>query len=85
MSASINVASHIPRMAAEQPHDMAVVCPSGATSAGRTRYIHLTYRELDTVSSQIASGLDRIGIGRGVRTVLMVRPGLELFSLVFGM
>lgn len=64
---------------------MAVACPSGHDASGRTSYAHLTYGQLDTRSTDIARGLKLYGIGRGVRTVLMVRPGLDLFSLVFGM
>ena len=36
-------------------------------------------------SDALATGLDAIGIGRGVRTVLMVRPSLEFFALTFAL
>ena len=85
MSTPSNIASYLPRVAAERPHAMAIVCPAGRDSAGRPAYTHLTYSELDATSDHIARGLEARGIGRGVRTVLMVRPGLDLFSLVFAM
>jgi acyl-CoA synthetase (AMP-forming)/AMP-acid ligase II len=78
-----NIASYLPKVAAEQPDALAVAAPKGRASTGRVRYERLTYRELDEKSDRIARGLARIGIGRGVRTALMVRPGLDLHALAF--
>jgi acyl-CoA synthetase (AMP-forming)/AMP-acid ligase II len=64
---------------------VAIACPAGRDGAGRTTYRRLSYRELDERSARIARGLGSYGVGRGVRTVLMVRPGIDLFCLVFGM
>ena len=72
-------------MAMRQPHTMAVVVPDGRDRAGRVRYTHLTYRQLDQDSNRIAQGLKSFGIGRGTRAVVMVRPGLDFFSLVFAL
>ena len=72
-------------MAMRQPHTMAVIVPDGRDRGGRVRYTHLTYRQLDQDSNRIADGLKAFGIGRGVRAVVMVRPGLDFFSLVFGL
>jgi acyl-CoA synthetase (AMP-forming)/AMP-acid ligase II len=83
--ASVNIAAHLARMAAERPHATAVVCPDGRDRRGRARYVHLTYRQLDEASAQIARGLMRIGVGPGVRTVLMVSPSLEMYELVFAL
>ena len=72
-------------MAMRQPHTLAVVVPDGRDRGGRVRYTHLTYRQLDQDSDRIAHGLKAIGIGRGTRAVVMVRPGLDFFSLVFAL
>jgi len=85
VSTPSNIASYLPRVAADRPNALAIACPAGRDSSGRPAYTHLTYSELDAVSGHIARGLEARGIGRGVRTVLMVRPSLDLFSLVFGM
>src|SRR5262249_47445524 len=71
-----NIASHLSAMACRQPHTMAVVVPSGRDRSGRVRYTHLTYRQLDRDSEQIARGLKSLNIARGSRAVVMVRPGL---------
>jgi len=78
-----NIASYLPRVAAEQPEDLAVTAPLGRDAAGRVRYRRLTYRELDDRSDRIAHGLTRIGIGRGVRTALLVPPSLDFAALAF--
>ena len=47
--------------------------------------VTLDYRTLDARSDAIAAGLAAWGIGRGVRTVVMVRPGPEFFLLMFAL
>jgi acyl-CoA synthetase (AMP-forming)/AMP-acid ligase II len=84
-SAPVNIAAHLPAMAAARPQTLAIVHPSGTDRLGRVRYRHLTYRELDGDSDRLAAGLDRLGVGRGVRTVLMVPPGLDFFALTFAL
>ncbi|MCU0234497.1 MAG: AMP-binding protein, partial [Thermoanaerobaculales bacterium] len=66
-------------MAARQPEATAILCPWGRRG-GR-----LSYRELEERSSVLARGLAAVGIGRGVRTALMVPPGLDLFALAFAL
>ncbi len=70
-------------MARQQPYTLAVAVPAGRDRSGRVRYTHLTYCQLDRDSDAIASGLGAIGIAPGTRAVVMVRPGLDFFSLVF--
>jgi len=72
-------------MAKREPYRMAVVVPSGRARFGRMRYTHLTFRQLDEVSDQIAAGLNAIGVARGARSIVMVGPSLEFFSLVFAL
>ena len=81
----VSIASYLPRMAERQPHALAVVYPDGRDRHGRVRYTHYTYAQLDAQSDLIARGLATVGIRRGVRTVLMVRPSLEFFALTFAL
>ena len=80
-----NIAAFLVAMAGEKPHTKAVVAPSGRDRAGRVRYTHFTYRQLNRDSDHIALGLIAAGIERGTRAVLLVRPGLDFFSLVFAL
>ncbi|MEE4274232.1 MAG: fatty acid CoA ligase family protein [Thermoanaerobaculales bacterium] len=79
MGERVNIATSVSEMAQRQPAATAVICPWGRR--GGT----LTYAELDQRTAHVAAGLEAYGIGRGVRTVLMVPPGLELFVLAFGL
>jgi acyl-CoA synthetase (AMP-forming)/AMP-acid ligase II len=81
----LNIANHLSAMARREPFRLAVVVPSGRDRCGRVRYTHFTYRQLDQDSDEIAAGFSAIGIARGARSVVMVRPGLDFFSLVFAL
>jgi olefin beta-lactone synthetase len=81
----VNIAAHLPAMARDRPHALAVICPAGRDHAGRPRHTHWTFRQLDRESDAIAYGLTSVGIGRGARTVLMVKPSLEFFALTFAL
>ncbi len=81
----VNIASALSAMARSRPYAMAVACPAGRDREGRAAYTHLTFQQLDRESDQLARGLTEIGVGHGVRTVLMVKPGLEFFALTFAL
>ena len=80
-----NIAAHLPARAAERPQTLAIVQPRGRDRLGRYRYRHFTFRELDAETDRLAAGLERVGIGRGVRTVLMTPPSLEFYALTFAL
>ena len=80
-----NIAAHLPAMAASRPDALAIVQPRGRDHQGRLRYRHYTFSELDAETDRIAAGLESIGIGRGMRTVLMTPPSLEFYALTFAL
>ncbi len=82
---TVNVARRLKNMARAQPYRRAVVFPAGRDRNGRVAYSHLTFRQLDRESDCFARGLEAAGIVRGTRTILMVRPSLELFALTFAL
>ncbi|MGY0652896.1 olefin beta-lactone synthetase [Luteimonas sp. A537] len=81
MTGSCNIAAALPRLARELPDRVAMRAP------GRDgRYAtSLTYAQLDARSDAIAAGLAARGIGRGTRTVVMVRPTPEFFLLMYAL
>jgi olefin beta-lactone synthetase len=83
MRPDANIASMLPAMAATAPHRPAILFPAGRDARGKRLYSHYTFRQLDHDSDVLAAGLETLGIGRGVRTVLMVKPSLEFFALTF--
>ncbi len=73
-------------MAAERGAQIAMRCPGSRGPDGLARYdLTLSYAELDARSDAIAAGLQRHGIGRGMRCVVMVRPSPEFFLLMFAL
>ena len=82
---TVNIATHLKEMARTRPEQAAVMLPLGRAAVGRSNYDSLTYRQLDHVSDRLAEGLVQLGVGRGVRTVLMVPPSLEFFVLTFAL
>ncbi len=87
MTSPCNIAAALPRLAAERPEQPAIRCPGRrAAGSGLAGYdVVLSYRDLDARSDAIAAGLARHGIGRGTRTVVMVRPSPEFFLLMFAL
>ncbi|MCG8615374.1 MAG: AMP-binding protein [Desulfobacterales bacterium] len=67
------------------PNKRAVVAPAGRDKAGRVMYTQLTFKQLDQLSDRLAYGLEGIGISRGMRTILMVTPGIDFFITIFAM
>jgi len=81
----VNIASYLKRVAKIAPYKRAVVYPAGRDSSGRVMYSHLTFLQLDRESDCLAHGMENAGITRGTRTILMVKPGLEFFMIIFAL
>lgn len=84
-SRNYNIAAHLPTMAEKQPATPAVHFPYKHDKDKQPLYQTYTYAELEQQSNRIAAGLESIGISRGVRTVLMVKPSLNFFALTFAL
>lgn len=86
MTEACNIAAVLPQLARERPDQIAIRCPGTRGADGMARYdVALSYAQLDVRSDAIAAGLARHGIGRGIRTVVMVRPSPEFFLLMFAL
>ncbi|MFP4309987.1 MAG: fatty acid CoA ligase family protein [Desulfococcaceae bacterium] len=81
----VNIAGRLREMAERMPHKRAVVFPAGWDENGRVAYTHLTFLQLDRESDRVAFGLERVGVRRATRTVLMVTPSIEFFVLTFAL
>ncbi len=81
----VNVAAHLPAQAASHPDTLAIVQPGGLGGDGKVRNRRYTFQELNAESDCLAAGLEQFGISRGMRTVLMVPPSLEFFTLTFAL
>ena len=82
----INVASHLVRLAATDSTRAAIHVPRESVKFdGPSEYTTLTFAELNADSDAVAHGLVKAGIVRGTRTVLMVPPSIDFFSLTFAL
>ena len=81
----VNVSSYLKRMAKIEPNKKAVVYPEGRKKYGRRAYSHLTFLQLHQESDCLAHGLEKAGITRGIRTILMVKPSPEFFVIIFAL
>jgi len=75
----LNIADCLTEQARRTPDKVAIVT---AESGGRTA---VTFRELDDASDRIAAHLRDLGVSRGARALLMVRPGPEFTAWTFGL
>lgn len=81
----VNIAAHLPAVAARQPDALAVVIQGKRRDDGTFAYEEWSARRLDAESNRVANGLVAAGIVRGMRTVLMVPPSAEFFVLTFAL
>ncbi len=77
-----NMASCLSDMARDHGERVAIQVPNGRIR-GQTRYAAIDYATLHRESDVLAAGLEAIGIGRGVRVALMVKPSPDFFRLSF--
>ncbi len=78
-----NVARRLTATARRMPDAAAVIVPkSGGMRPG---YHTWTFHDLDDDSSALARGLVQLGAAPGQRVALLVRPGFDFISLVFGL
>ena len=80
-----NVANYLKQMVGIQPYKKAVVYPDHRDADGRDAYTHLTFQQLEQESDNLAWGLESVGVNRGTRTILMVKPSLDFFILIFSL
>jgi acyl-CoA synthetase (AMP-forming)/AMP-acid ligase II len=79
-----NIASALVEQARRQPGAVAIHYPVSKRGK-KVSYRSTSYAELNELSDDYARGLTEYGIGRGVRTALMVTPGLDFFALFFAL
>src|SRR5262245_29100609 len=73
-------------MARTMPFARAVIVPGPRDRAsGRRAYFHQTFLELEREIDRFARGLTALGVKEGMRTLMLVRPGFEFFSLTFAL
>lgn len=79
-----NIASALVDQAKLQGQNAAIHYPTGKRG-NRIAYESVSYSDLNRLSDEYAHGLIEYGIGRGVRTALMLTPGIDFFAMFFAL
>ena len=79
-----NIASALIDQAERQGDNTAIHYPLGKRG-NHVSYDSASYSELNELSDDYARGLIEYGIGRGIRTALMLTPGLDFFAMFFAL
>ena len=80
-----NIASLITKQATYFPYKRALIVPEKHAKLGNRLYAQLTFLQTETMINQYARGFLNIGIQKGDRVSLFVRPCLEFMPLVFAL
>ena len=71
-----NISNWITAQAQERPNQRAIVFPEGRGALGKRTYSQLTYAQAEQLINQYARGFIDVGIKKGDRVSLFVRPCL---------
>lgn len=80
-----NITRAVYENALAQPQRTAIVLPDGRDNQGQLKYKQYSFEQLAYECDVLARGLQSVGIRRGMRTVLMVKPSFEFFTLIYAM
>jgi acyl-CoA synthetase (AMP-forming)/AMP-acid ligase II len=83
--AQANVSRHIVELAQVSTYQHAITCLSGRDTNGKMAYSHLTFRQLNQRSNELARGLQQAGVIRGTRAAVQMLPGIEWFSITYAL
>jgi len=80
-----NILDRLRVTATAAPERPALVFPVGRGSGAATRFETWTYQHVDRVSDAYARGFRSVGITKGTRAVVMLKPGPDLFAVVLAL
>lgn len=80
----MNIANRLTQNAINTPKKIAVKFPK-KNKNGTYSYDSLTFRELDYLSNKFAAHLEAMGLKKGDRTLLFLRPSLDFSAMAFAL
>lgn len=81
----MNIAERLTTNAKTFPDKPAVRFPVKNKTHDRYDYQELTFKELETLANKYAVGLQKLGLKRGDKTLLFLRPGLDFPAMTFAL
>jgi acyl-CoA synthetase (AMP-forming)/AMP-acid ligase II len=81
----MNIADRLTQNAKTIPDKPAVLFPVRQKSNHAYEYAQLTFKELEILSNKYASSLSKLGLKKGDKTLLFLRPGLDFPAMTFAL
>ncbi|UCF34175.1 MAG: AMP-binding protein, partial [Phycisphaerales bacterium] len=79
------MALYLPQTAAQSPDRPAVIVSRSRGWPGGSARACFTFADMERLSNRYANGLTQAGIARGMRVLMMVKPGVEFIGLTFAL
>ena len=80
-----NLGQSLEDMTKRAPYRRAIVFPAGRDDTGRAKYVQFSFQQLNQLVDSYAHGLSEYGIKQGDRTLMMIKPGVEMIAVVFAL
>ena len=80
-----NIAERITQFAKTNPNKIALYFPKYIKSKRKYDYQTLTFKELETKINQFSHQLFKLGLRKGDKTLLFLRPSLDFHAMVFAL
>lgn len=81
----MNIADLLAKRANETPDKLAIKAPLKRLSNGSYKYSSLTFKELLNTSKSIANGLKSMGLNKGDKAIVFIKPGLDFPAVTFAL
>jgi len=85
MQQTLNVADLLRLHATERPDATALCFPASSYRTAQPSWDRWTFAELDGHSDDYARGFEAQGIRRGDRTLMLMKPSLDFYAVLFGL
>lgn len=85
MAQTYNISRLMTTAAERFPDKRALVFPESRDAQGHVAYTHLTFQQLEALSSQYARDFMEQGMKRGTKVLLMVRMSLDFTAVAFAL
>ncbi len=80
-----NISQGLVDMAKRAPFRPGIILPAGRNAQGRSKFIQLSFQQMNALCDRYANGLSAYGISKGQRVLLLIRPGTELIAVCFAL
>ncbi|MBL6989818.1 MAG: AMP-binding protein [Bacteriovoracaceae bacterium] len=81
----MNIANRLTSIAKKTPHKQAISFPQKSKFTLKYQYLHLTFEQLEAKSNHYAQKFSSLGMKKGHKTLLFIRPCLDFTAIVFAL